>query len=417
VLIAIGVLFLARNVYPNFPLAEYTARYWPYVLILWGAVRIAEISYWTLTSKPLPERGISGGEWVLVLFVCLVGMGMHVAQGTVRWWPERIPWAGIQVMGQQYEYPVNAEKASSKTPRIVIEDFRGDVQITGSDSDTVELTGRKSIRAMDKDNAERADHNSSFEITGDANAITLRLREGSDFARLSSSLDLTVPKGASLEVKRRDGAVRISGVQGSVAVSGRAGDMDLHDVGGPVTIDVNLAGNVRLKNLAKDVRFKSPRTEFSAAGVPGEIHFDSGDFNADGLTGPARLSARSHDVRIRDFRNALEISLDRGDLNLEAVQAPLARLQATVRSGDVNLVLPDSAGFSMKATTRRGNISNGLGAGFKVDSEGSRQTLQGATGSGSEISLDVERGDITVTRGSGKMPAKEVAHPLETINQ
>ena len=88
--------------YPDFPLAEYIARYWPYLLIVWGAVRIVEICYWAGTSKPLPTRGISGGEWVLVLFVCLVGMGIHVVQGTIRWWPERIPWAGIQVIGEQY---------------------------------------------------------------------------------------------------------------------------------------------------------------------------------------------------------------------------------------------------------------------------------------------------------------------------
>ena len=417
VLIALGALFLARNLDPELPLTQYVARYWPYVLIGWGAVRIAEICYWALSSKPLPERGVSGGEWVLVFFVCLIGMGMHVAQGTIRWWPERIPWAGIQVIGERYDYPVNAERASSKTPHIVIEDFRGDVQIIGSDSDVVKVTGRKSIRAMDKDNAEKTDNNSAFEITGEPNDMTLRLREASGFARVSSSLEMTVPKGASLEAKRRDGAVRISNMLGSVVVSGRAGDMDLHDLGGPVTIDLNFAGDVRLKNLAKAVRFKTPRTEFSSAGVPGEIHIDGGDFNADGLTGPARLTSRTRDVRIRDFRNALEVDLDRGDLNLEPVQVPLARIRATIRSGDVNLVLPENAAFSIKATTRRGNISNGLGPGFKVDSDARRQTLQGSTGSGPEITLDLERGDISVRRGSGKTPAKEVTHPLETINQ
>ena len=70
----------------------------------------------------------------------------------------------------------------------------------------VKVTGRKSIRAMDKDGAERADQDSAFEIAGDANAMTLRLREGSGFAAISSSLEVTVPKGASLEAKRRDGA-------------------------------------------------------------------------------------------------------------------------------------------------------------------------------------------------------------------
>ncbi len=193
--------------------------------------------------------------------------------------------------------------------------------------------------------------------------------------------------------------------------------MDIRDIGGPVTIDVNFAGDVRFKNLAQAVRFKTSRAEFIAAGVPGEVHIDSGAFNADGLTGPVRLSARSRDARIRDFRNAMDVDLERGDLTLEPAQALLAPLQAGVRSGDVNLVLPENAGFSIKATTKSGEISNGLGAGFTVNADGRGLTLRGTTGSGPKISIDVDRGNISVRTGAGKLPAKDVAHPLETINQ
>jgi len=37
-LIAIGALFLARNIYPDMPLMDYVARFWPVVLIAWGAL-------------------------------------------------------------------------------------------------------------------------------------------------------------------------------------------------------------------------------------------------------------------------------------------------------------------------------------------------------------------------------------------
>lgn len=424
-LIALGVLFLARNLHPEFPLAEYLARYWPYILIAWGALRIAEICYWALSSQPLPARGVSGGEWVLVVFLCVIGMAAHGLHDGFqfgvgpfpRWWTERVPWAGIEMMGAPYDYPVNAEKAASRQPRVVIEDFRGDLEIIGSDTDQVKITGRKSIRALDKNRADEADRNSAFELSGDPDYLTLRLREGTGLARISSALEVTVPKGAMLEARRRDGAVRISKLEGAVSLSGRSGNVDVHDVAGPVSIEEGFAGNVVFKNLTGAVRFKTPRTEFSAAAIPGEVDIDAGDFNADGLTGPTRLMARSRDVRIRDFRNALDVRVDRGDLNLEAVGAPLAPLQATVRSGNVNLVLPEHVGFSMKATTKSGEISTGLGAGFKVDSERRGAKLEGATGTGPGISIEVERGDISVRQGSNKLPAKDVSHPLETINQ
>jgi DUF4097 and DUF4098 domain-containing protein YvlB len=417
-LIALGALFLARNMYPELPLTDYVARYWPYVLILWGVLRIGEILYWANSSQPIPARGVSGGEWFLVVFLCLIGISVHAAHNSRRGWFERIPWASIQVIGERFDYPVSAEKAASKTPRIVIEDFRGDLQVIGSDSDAVKVTGRKSVRAMDQDGAEKADQNSAFEITGDSGEMTVRLREGSGMSgRISSALEMTVPKGASLDARRRDGDLHISNVQGNVTVSGRAADLDVRDVGGTVSIEGTYSGDILLKNLAKSVRFKSPRTDFSTAAVPGEIRIDPGDFNADGLTGPARLSSRSRDVHIHDFRNSLEVDLERGDLDLQPGQVPLSRIQATMRSGDVHLALPESAAFSLKATTRNGDISNGLGAGFRVDSERRRHTLQGASGAGPEINLELERGDISVTRSPAKAPAKETAHPLETINQ
>lgn len=429
-LIAVGGLFLARNLYPELPLIDYVARYWPYVLILWGVLRIGEICYWAGASKPLPTRGISGGEWLLIVFLCVIGTGMHIANaGWTFYAPFRIPWENVPMIGEQFDYPVNAEKAASKTPRIVIEDFRGDLQITGSDADSVKVTGRKSVRAVDKDRADKADQGSNIEIAGDANQMTVRLHEPGGFGpRISTVLEMTVPKGASLETKRRDGDLHIANIAGAVAVSGRAVNLDVRDVGGPVEIEGAYTGDVALKSLAKAVHFKSQRTEFTAVGVPGEIHMNAGNFSADGLTGPTQLSSRSRDVRLRDFRGALEIDLERGDLNLEPVQAPLSRIQATVRSGDVNVALPETAGFSIKATTKSGEITNGLGASFKVDSDGRRETLQGATGSGPQITLpvielDVERGSISVSKGSGSTSVpgntsvKDTAHPLETINQ
>ena len=427
-LIAVGGLFLARNLYPDLQLGDYIARDWPYVLIFWGVVRIVEISYWAGTAKPLPQRGISGGEWMLIVFLCVVGIGFHVARETVRWWPERIPWESMQAIGERYDYPVSAEKPSSKTPRIVIEEFRGDLQITGADVDTVKVTGRKSIRSIDKDTADRADRESGLDLTGDASLTTLRLREPRGFGPpLSAALEMTVPKGASVDVKRRDGDLQISAIDGPVTVSGRATSLTIQDVHGPVSVEGVYTGEVLLKKLTRAVRFKSQRTEFSTNAVPGEIHLNAGTFSADGLIGPTRLSSRSRDVRMRDFRESMDIELERGDLTMEPLEAPLARMQAKLTSGDVSLVLPESAAFSIRAVTKSGAISNGLGAGFKVDSDGRRETLEGATGTGPQINapikIDVNRGSISARRGSLTSVAPSApstpaaARPLETITQ
>src|SRR5947209_7774688 len=100
ILILIGVLFLARNVYPDLPLMDFVARYWPFLLIGWGVLRLVEILFWAATAKPLPSRGMSGGEWVLVVF--LVMIGWTVWAGHEHGWlrGNRIRFGGLEMFGE-----------------------------------------------------------------------------------------------------------------------------------------------------------------------------------------------------------------------------------------------------------------------------------------------------------------------------
>ena len=54
-LILIGAAFLVRNVWPEIPIADLVSRYWPFLLIAWGGLRLLEILTWAATSKPLPR--------------------------------------------------------------------------------------------------------------------------------------------------------------------------------------------------------------------------------------------------------------------------------------------------------------------------------------------------------------------------
>ncbi|MGH9663367.1 MAG: LiaI-LiaF-like domain-containing protein, partial [Bryobacteraceae bacterium] len=164
-LIGLGVLFLARNLYPDLPVMDFIARYWPFILILWGGLRLLEILYWAASSKPLPASGISGGEWILVVFLCLIGSGMNAVRGYNTWWPHgSIRMGGLDVFGESFEYPVSAEKPSSKTPHIVIENFRGTARVIGADADEVKVTGRKMVRALQQGDADKVNRQTPFEL-------------------------------------------------------------------------------------------------------------------------------------------------------------------------------------------------------------------------------------------------------------
>jgi hypothetical protein len=129
-LIGIGGLFLFRNLYPDLPLLDYLARYWPVLLIIWGGLRLAEILMWSSTNRPLPKRGVSGGEWILIIMLCMFGGALYVAKGGWNdWWGGRFRFSGIEMFGESFEYSLAGEKAASKTPRIIIDSFRGNARI------------------------------------------------------------------------------------------------------------------------------------------------------------------------------------------------------------------------------------------------------------------------------------------------
>jgi len=143
------------------------------------------------------------------------------------------------------------------------------------------------------------------------------------------------------------------------------------------------------------VHFTGTQTEFNIESVPGQVSMTLGDFTGSKISGPMHLTGRSRDVQISDFTGPLDITLDRGDLNLTPA-LPLGRIQAHLRSGDIRLALPVGAQFTLNAATENGDISNPFGGGLALETKGRHGTLRGAVGGGASINLETRRGDIAV---------------------
>ena len=448
-LIGIGVLFLLRNMYPELRLVDYLARYWPFLLIAWGVLRLGEILFWAATSQPLPARGISSGEWVMVFFLCFLGISLHVVRGFSPWWPGAgITVGGIDMFGESFEYPLSAQKPCSKAPRVVIESFRGNARITGGDVDEVKVTGNKTIRSLSQGGADRANQDSPFELAGDENRIAIRTNQDrvSGALRVSDDMEITVPKGAAIEAHGRsgdfdltdiDGSVEITSdragvrlqdlggdvrmdlrrsdlvravnVKGAVDLKGSGADLDFENIGGPVTIAGGYTGVVQFENLAKPLHFNGPYTDLNIEQLPGQVRMPLGDFTASNLIGPVHLSTNSRDVRIAGFTNSLEVSVEaRGDITLRPGKLPLARMEAHTRSGNIELSAPPEAKFDLTASTARGDATNDFGEPLRLESSGRGgrgAILRGAVGGGGPtINLQTDRGQLVVRKASPNDP-------------
>ncbi|MEO8025632.1 MAG: DUF4097 family beta strand repeat-containing protein [Bryobacteraceae bacterium] len=441
VLIGIGALFLARNFYQDLPMLDWLARYWPFVLIGWGAIRLVEIFAWSASNKPLPDRGISGGEWVLIVFLTLFGYGLLATRQAEGWWRNgRVRIGGLEMFGENYEYPLGGELKSGKTPVVVIESFRGNARITGADVDTVKVTGRKSVRSLEQKDADKADKDTPLEVILEGGRVIIRPnQERSGNARISAEFDIIVPKGSSVEARGRRGdfdisgidggvdissdnaGVRLSGIGGSVKIDtrnsdiiratnvkgevevrGRGSDLELENIGGAVIIGSDLRGTIQFRGLAKPLRFESSQTTLAVEKIPGLVRMELGELHASDIVGPIRLTSRTKDVQISNFTQSLEISIDRGDIEVRPARTPLGKIDVHTRSGDIDFAAPAAAKFQMNAETNRGELTNDYGSPLKIDNTDHGGVIKGAVGAGPDITLTTGRGAITIRKSTGE---------------
>jgi hypothetical protein len=442
VLILVGVVFLIHAVSPEFAVADLFLHYWPYLLILWGLIAFIEVNIRFARSGQAPANGVSGAGWVLVLFICLAGMAAYEMHRVNPWWRQMGWERGVEAFGAEHEYTIDPQKRDvGATPRIVLESLRGDIKITGTDASEITLGGRKLVRAFEERLADVANRDTPIDISVEGGTVIVRSHQdrADSRSRVTANLELSVPKGASVEATGTGGDFDISGLAGDVDLSSSSAGVRLQDIGGNVKIDTrrsdlirclnvkggvdlrghgsdveltkiagqvsvngDYTGSVSLRELGKPVRLASMRTQLAVEEVPGEIRLERGSLNARNVIGPIKLTAHSTDITFNGFTEGLDLNVDRGDIELRPQTVPLGRIAIHARSGNIDVALPAAAKFALNAATGNGEIDNQFGGGLSERSEGRGAKLDGSIGDGPDVSLITQHGNITVRKWSGE---------------
>jgi hypothetical protein len=452
-LIVFGVLFLMHNVRPDFSLLDIIGRSWPYLLIAWGVLRLIEIAILALRRKPLPVSGVSGGEWALIVFICIAGSGAFFASHAIGHWPpESFRVRGIEVFGEPFDYQLEEQRVpAGKAQRVIVENFRGNARIHGADVAEVTVAGRKTVRSLRQEEANEANRMTPLEVVNQGDTILVRTNQ--DRARVeryvTADLEITVPRGATIEVRgrygdfdimdiagnvdvssdnagvrmhniggsalvdlRRSDIVRAIDVKGTVELRGRGSNVEMENIGGQVTITGAYSGELQFRNLAMPLRYDGPHAEMRVERLPGELRLTRGHVNGEDLVGPIVLNSRSKDVELSDFTNALELRLDRGDVELRPGR-PVSKIDVQTHSGSIQLALPDKAQFVLRATAHRGEVQNEYGEPLEVETEGRGGQITGDIGGGPPVTLTTDRGEIVVRKAFGDFePPKAPVPPL-----
>lgn len=436
VLITIGLLFLLNNLNPGFSVGAFLSQFWPFLLIVAGVIGLVEVLAHASSGNDPSRRPAHTGwlVWVVLFFA------FFMWRGPARMRLLSFGHGGVGIFGAEYQYDVNASAPAAGITRVVLDSARGSLNVKGEGDGDVRITGRRTIHAYNRSDADRTNEQSPVRIDRQGDLLIVRTENASGHSSMSTvDLDITVPKRFDVEARGRagdlsvedvDGVVSIAnghgdvrlsnlgkevrieashaglvravGVKGAFDIDGRGGDVQLENMAGPVTINGEYSGTLEFRNVAKSLHFRSARTDFRVESIPGSIRMDLGDMKLENVTGPVHFQTNSRDIVATDVTGELDLSVNRGDIQVIESRTPLPRMEIHSKNGNITLGIPEKAAFDLEGRTHQGEVQNQYGTPIEATSEGRSSTVKGTSnGVGGEpprILLTTDRGSITIER-------------------
>lgn len=445
ILIGVGALFLLQNFNPAIRPWHVIAKFWPVLIIFWGISKLFDYFRARAHPEAAPTSLFSGGEVVLLLLILIFGTVM--SRIILRPWHEWPSVLGIQdqefadLFLNSYTFTHRISQEVKGSPRLLIVNARGNIEIRGSDQPNIGVLLQETIWAQNEAAARRIADQLEVHFVENASQYELEsnlasLPHGGREVRLD--LLVHVPKTTSVELTDNRGDIVINGlkgdqtltarhgdarvtnieglvrvhesggstevrdIQGSVEAEGRGGDIVVQNVTGTVTIEGDFSGTMRFERIAQGVRYNSSRTNLNAQKLTGQLVMDMGNLDASGIEGPFELSTRDKDINLKSFKSGVKIIDTNGDIQLQATTPPTRPIEVDLKKGDITLSLPAASNFQIDAVSRNGDVSTDFPQ-LNVTHEQNMPAIRGAHGTGGPvIRLSSTYGTIRVTREGGQ---------------
>ena len=449
VLIVLGVVFLLGNLHMLSwaQIGRWFAHYWPVLLIIWGVIKLIEHQH--ARRDGVRPSGIGAGGILLIVMIVVCGL--------VATQMERVNWSGLRdeiniddedfnnIFNESYNFSDHLEQAFPANASLKVIDNRGAVSIHASDDDKITVVVRKRVGADNQSDADRFNSETKPTITTIGALVTVDAKvEGAGDHPVETELDISLPRKAPVTINSRRGDVNVTGRDGNVEIStqhsdtsveevtgnvkitqekgslkveqitgdvhadGRLNEVTVADVKGSVQLDGEFQESIKLERIAKTVTFKSSRTDMEFSHIDGSLNLDSDELHADELTGPLHLTTRSKNIRLDGVSGDVRLQDDNGSIAL--AMRTLGNVQIDNRNGDVQVNVPDKAGFRLDARTRDGEIQTDFSE-LKINNDEHESRASGSVGNAlAHIVVNNEHDGIEI-RKAGAQPPKPAEPP------
>jgi DUF4097 and DUF4098 domain-containing protein YvlB len=438
VLILVGILFLFANmgVITWVRFGEWFSRYWPVLIILWGAIKLVE--YYQAQRGGYRPRGLGAGGVFFLIFMIFVGISATRAS--------RFNWNQIgedmdmdnnmfSWFGTTYTYDDQIEQPFTAGSSVQVVSDHGDINLNSWDENKIKIVVHKRVVSDSEDSAKKANESTRPVVTTATSLITINANTaGAGQTRVASDLDIYLPASAAVDISSRHGdvvvhtragnvkvasthgditvqdvkgdasllarrgSVRAEDVTGDLTVEGRLSEGTFNNIGGSFHLNGDVFGSMKLGKVGKSVQFTSSRTDMHFGKLDGQLTLDSGDMRASQLAGPFSVVTRSKDIHLDDVAGDVRVEDTNGEVEIQVTKLPLGNIDVQNRNGQVRVTVPSKAMFQIEAKTRRGDIESEFNE-VKVDTSHGESTGSGSVGSGgARIQINNEHGGIAIRK-------------------
>jgi len=450
ILIALGTVFLlgTMGVLDWHNLGHWFAHYWPVLLIISGVIKLIE--YQQAQRLGTRASGISAGGVFLIIAIIFFGLiatqASHFNWGQLKDQIDINDDDDFSFFGSKYNFDDQLAQAFPAGASLHVNDTRGAVTIIASEDDQIRVVVHKRIGAESQGEADKWNASTKPQLTVSGSVVTLNANnQGAGDHWVAEDLNVSLPRKAAVVASTRYGDVSITGRDGNlditnqhgdvnttdingkvglnldhssarisqvasdVSIEGRANDVSIEDVKGAVHLDGEFMESVKLAKISQPVVFKSSRTNMDFSRLDGDLNLDSGDLQASDVIGPLRLSTRSKDIRLTGISGDVRLQDENGSVELRVNK--MGSMQIENRKGDIQIYLPDKAGFQVDARARNGEVETDFDQ-LKIDNSNDQATATGTVGGGGpHLVVNNEHGTIEIRKASSAAEVPVVPIP------
>src|SRR5260370_14616881 len=211
---------------------DWFAGYWPFLIILWGAIKLLE--YYQAQRGGYRPRGLGAGGVIFLLFLIFLGISATRAS--------RLNWNQIgedmdmdnslfSWFGTTYTYDDQIEQPFAAGSSIQVVSDHGDINLNSWDENKVKLVVHKRVISDSEESAKKTNDATRPIVTVATNLVTINANTAAagGRTRVATDMDIYAPAGAAGGISFRPAHRGVHTRVRNVKVARTHGDITLQD--------------------------------------------------------------------------------------------------------------------------------------------------------------------------------------------